>query len=60
MTRSYVSRRITQPMAVPRMRTRHDAVRDLGFRCFRLERGHPVEVARTRNTMMAFARPASF
>jgi hypothetical protein len=55
MTRSFgISRRITQPMSVPR--TRHDAVRDLGFRCFRLVSGHPVELARTRNTMMAFAR----
>ena len=57
MTRSFgAQRRITQPMAVPRLRTRDSTVRDLGFRCFRLVSGHPVEVAHTRNTMMAFAR----
>jgi hypothetical protein len=60
MTRSFGSlRRITQPISVatPRQpRTRHAAVRDLGFRCFRLVTGRPVELARTRNTMMAFVR----
>ena len=43
-------------MAIPRPRTRHDAVRDLGFQCFRMVSGEFVEVARTRNTMMAFVR----
>ncbi|MEJ7598982.1 MAG: hypothetical protein WKG01_13825 [Kofleriaceae bacterium] len=60
MTRSLgLPRRITQPMAVvssARPRIRHEAVRDLGFRCFRMITGHPIEVAHTRNTMMAFAR----
>ena len=57
MTRSFgAQRRITQPMSIPRPRNRHDGVRDLGFRCFRVVSGMPVEVARTRNTMMAFVR----
>lgn len=49
-------RRITQPMAVVAARVPHEAVRDLGFRIFRVIAGTAVEVAASRNAMVAFVR----
>ena len=62
MTRTYGtqsrSRRITQPIRPLRAVVRHrdPSITALGFTCFRLVMGEPLEVERSTNTMFAFVR----
>lgn len=58
MTRSYGtprSRRITQPLRIVK-RPRDPAITVLGFTCFRLVMGEPLEVKHSTNTMFVFVR----
>jgi hypothetical protein len=61
MTRSYGSsrsRRITQPIApiVVARKPRDPAIDDLGFTCFRLVMGEPLELEHSTNSMFVFVR----